>query len=147
MNTTAAAIIMARSIPEPNTGCWLWLGTLMGPGYGRLSRSAGLGQWAHRASYKAFVGEIPERAHVLHRCDVRCCVNPEHLFLGTHSQNMLDMYSKGRRSHPFTKLNANDVRFIRSAPKYTPGLATRFGVSESVISRIRSGKAWKYTGD
>jgi hypothetical protein len=93
------------SIPEPNSGCWLWIGTgrtnPSGLEYGRLvfgSRSDGSRRSvsAHRLSYTAFKGEIPTGMNVLHKCDVPFCVNPDHLFLGTQGENMQDCLMKGR---------------------------------------------------
>ena len=84
-------------IPEPNTGCWLWTGRKWPAGYG-VTRHGGKSQAAHRYMYKVYKGEFDPSLDVLHTCDVRNCVNPDHLFLGTHSDNMYDMYKKGRRS-------------------------------------------------
>ena len=75
-------------IPEPNTGCWLWLGFISPDGYGT--------RLAHRRAWELARGPIPDGMLVCHRCDVRHCVNPDHLFLGTHLDNMRDMIRKGR---------------------------------------------------
>lgn len=93
---TLAERIEKLSIPEPNSGCWLWLGQVSSLGYGHIMLSPSRRKTkAHRASWEAFRGPIGE-LQVLHTCDVRCCVNPEHLWLGTRSDNMRDMYAKGR---------------------------------------------------
>lgn len=84
-----------RSVPEPNTGCWLWERSLGGPGYGN-ARIYGQQSYAHRVSWIAYFGPIPNGMYVCHKCDVKACVNPEHFFLGTNRDNMLDMFSKGR---------------------------------------------------
>lgn len=93
------------SIPEPNSGCWLWIGTLRsnanGLSYGRLvvnSRTDGSRKSvaAHRYSYETHVGAIPVGMNVLHRCDNPSCVNPEHLHLGTQRENMIDCFARGR---------------------------------------------------
>lgn len=82
------------------SGCWLWTGALMGAGYGTTYWSTPTQRGriisAHRASYQLFVGEVPSGMHVLHRCDVMSCINPAHLFLGTHRENVADMVAKGR---------------------------------------------------
>lgn len=95
MNLALQARIERRSTPEPNSGCWLWDGSLGAAGYGTL----GVGRRkssAHRVSYSAFKGEIPNDKIVLHRCDTKSCVNPQHLVLGTHSDNARDRASRGR---------------------------------------------------
>jgi len=68
------------------SGCWIWMGAIMSRGYGSLSR----GRLAHRVSYEEFFGSIPAGKQVLHKCDVKCCVNPSHLYAGTHKDNVLD---------------------------------------------------------
>lgn len=96
--SSLSAKLEAYSIPEPNSGCWLWLGTTSN-GYGRIDHG-GKTLRAHRASYEEFVGPIPKGFCVLHRCDTPCCVNPEHLFLGTQQDNMSDKAAKRSRRHP-----------------------------------------------
>jgi len=100
------------SIPEPNSGCWLWLGaarpSASGILYGRMvvgSRSNGSRRTvgAHRYSYEAFKKDVPGDLYVCHKCDNGLCVNPAHLFLGTQSENMKDGYAKGR-VHPPHKI-------------------------------------------
>jgi hypothetical protein len=80
------------------TDCWHWTGADNGRGgYGRMTYE-GVSQPAHRLAYRAFVGEIPDGLYVLHTCDNRACINPEHLWLGTYSDNIRDAWAKGR--HP-----------------------------------------------
>ena len=108
----------AKYVPEPNTGCWLWIGASddrPGKGYGFI-RFRGRKNWsAHRVSYTLFRGEIPEGMHVCHSCDTPACVNPDHLWLGTNQDNQLDKSIKGRaagqnkthcpRGHEYTEEN------------------------------------------
>jgi hypothetical protein len=134
-----------------NTQCWVWTGAKHPQGYGALivKRNGIKRTWrAHRLSYEEFVGPAGD-LFVCHRCDVRACINPEHLFLGTHADNMADRDRKGRNNapkgpqKPDTKLDENAVREIRSGGS-ARDLAARFGVSISLIYKVRQGRAWEW---
>jgi hypothetical protein len=92
----------AKWTPEPNSGCWLWVARVNGKGYGTISlgRDGDGEEMAHRVSWMLYRGPIPAGLHVLHKCDVRACVNPNHLFVGTNADNMADRNAKGRQSGP-----------------------------------------------
>lgn len=76
--------------PEPNTGCWLWLGASTQNGYGtiRLGRAVHGSDFAHRVAYELFIGPIPKNMQIDHKCRVRCCVNPNHLESVTCRENV-----------------------------------------------------------
>src|SRR5689334_23323156 len=84
-----------RHIPEPMSGCWLWTGTCNDRGYGIIQLKEFDG-YAHRFAFAFWKGAIPQGAHVCHKCDTPCCVNPDHLFLGSAADNMQDCVRKGR---------------------------------------------------
>jgi hypothetical protein len=86
--------LMKYSIPEPNSGCWLWLASISNNGYGQITSGYVLDgdrrtRWAHRVSYETFVGRIPEGLDLDHLCRVRSCINPQHLEPVTRSENSL----------------------------------------------------------
>jgi hypothetical protein len=88
--------ILDRVEMIPFAGCWLWTQSVKSYGYGQV-QSRGVNYHAHRLAYALFVGPIPRGMFVCHVCDTPLCVNPAHLFLGTHSDNMRDARTKGRR--------------------------------------------------
>jgi hypothetical protein len=101
MNLDAQTRFEMKFAACPMSGCWIWLTGCDERGYGRscLHRK---NMAAHRVAWMIYRGPIGDK-HVCHQCDVRCCVNPAHLFLGTHTDNMRDCLSKGRnyaRTHP-----------------------------------------------
>lgn len=105
---------------------------------------------ASRYSWELHFGDIPTGLFVCHRCDNPRCVRPDHLFLGTHTDNMRDSWNKGRRSHagqdhPQTDLTDVDVGYIRSMYRTVgpSNLANQFKLSRQQIWRIYSGKCWR----
>jgi len=126
--------------PITESGCWVWKDHLMHKGYGVISIN-GKPKRAHRVSYELHKGEITNNLHVLHKCDVRCCVNPDHLFLGTNADNMRDRDAKGRAakgvSHGLAKLSTEDVNAIRCDNRTQQEIASEYNVSRGHISDIK----------
>jgi hypothetical protein len=144
--------VILNSIPEPNSGCWLWLGTTNGK-YPQLKVKK-KNIYAHRISCESVHGCLGE-LNALHKCDNTFCVNPEHLYPGTQKQNVADCRSRGRlrggakipqkgSERPLAKLTEADVREIIKSDERGIDLAERYGVSAGIISEIRSGKRWKH---
>lgn len=144
----------AASIDVDPSGCWLWRGKIDSKGYGVINDQHKAHR-AHRMSWLLSRGPIPDGLSVCHRCDVRACVNPDHLFVGTATDNNRDCWSKGRGvplsrradgSAP-NRLNPAAVREIRGL--YAEGMtqvtiAARFGVRDSTISHVITGRSWGY---
>lgn len=136
--------------------CWLWTGPTRSTGYGQITlgwepcsnKSRRVHSYSHRLSWMIHNGPIPEGMWVLHTCDVRQCVNPKHLFLGTSQDNHRDMVAKGRNARGekiyTAKLTPDKVREIRQSVGTLAEVANRFGVSPSLIRFIRIGENWKH---
>jgi len=119
----------------------------------KVGGSKGKGVLAHRLSYQIHKGEIPEGMVVMHSCDNPSCVNPDHLSIGTQSQNIKEAIAKGRKvlpklshpsgaDHPCSKLTEENVIEIRSSPMMDTVYAKRFGVSPATVRRARIGMSW-----
>lgn len=139
-------------------GCWLWSGVTNGIGYGMLTDrtpdNPGRKVLAHRLSWEIAKGPIPPGLCVLHRCDTPQCVNPDHLFLGTHKTNSDDKIAKGRFRHwrpvgeanPRAKLDARRVREMRCLARSLPrrAIAQRFGLSLAATAKAITRKTWAH---
>ena len=140
------SIIEARSMPEPNSGCWLWLGRVNAKWGQALWRKKAGFSIVYRAAWFAVNGPIPSGMCVCHRCDIPSCVNPAHLFLGTNKDNSADMVRKQRQARGeevgTAKLTADSVRAIRSAKGRVRDIAPMFGVGKSTVSLIKRGEIW-----
>lgn len=128
---------------DPATECWVWIAAIHTSGYG-IFRLGDECIGSHRAAWILFKGSIPDEMDVLHRCDTPPCVNPEHLFLGTHQDNMDDRTKKGHSIGSPTKLNEDIVRYILLSPKSGNKLAIELGVRPEHIGRIRRRESWEY---
>lgn len=143
-------------VRRPDLGpCWEWNGSRTkrkGGEYGQII-FMGKNKKAHRLSYIAFVGEIPDGSIILHKCDNPPCVNPSHLCVGTHKDNADDKVSKGRGINPHyksseapaAKLTENDILIVREMISQGYSLAhigRRFDVTKQCIWRIKKGLTW-----
>ena len=149
-NRARSAPFEDRYVPEPNSGCWLWLGAVVGRmGYGHM-KVEGRAILAHRRSWLLRHGSIPDGLKVLHRCDVPCCVNPDHLFLGTVAANNADRDAKGRHralrgeDHPAAKLTEAQVQRIRTDRRENTPIADSYGVTPAMIGHIKHKRAWRH---
>lgn len=142
---------MDRIVPEPNSGCWLWLGGADHRGAGSFMGPNNKSFRAARLAYEIFVGPIADGLFACHHCDNPSCVNPDHLWLGDHRANMADMVQKGRQSrhgyageaNPKAKLTAADVLLALRDPRSHTDLARLFGVAPATIRNARAGRKWK----
>jgi len=137
-------------MPITETGCWIWLDYIYPSGYGVFKPVDG-DRLAHRVSWKIYNGPIPKGKCVCHKCDINSCVNPSHLFIGTHKDNSEDMTRKKRQAYGekngAAKLTELDVTRIRKS--YSQGgetyrtLGEKYKTAHSNIGRIVTGKLWR----
>lgn len=143
---TARERLFAKAKPD-KSGCLLWCASVDSRGYGHLGVD-GKTVRAHRLAWEMEHGPIPDGQHVLHKCDVRTCINVDHLFLGTHAENMRDMFRKGRRPAPrgerngSAKIDSAVAAAIRGDKRIYREVALSFGVSPTQVGRIKRGESW-----
>jgi hypothetical protein len=127
-------------------GCWEWTGTRTPHGYGTIGAGGrgGRHRHAHRVAWELFYGPIPNGLEVCHTCDNRACVRPDHLWLGTHRENMLDMAAKGRAPRGFAKLTDSQVAEVRSSTQSNRQTGELFGIDAAAVSRIRSRLSYRW---
>lgn len=130
------------------SGCHLWNRGFFADGYGALRQGKKIKK-AHRVSWELTnKTKIPAGLLVRHQCDVRACVNPEHLCLGTHLENMRDRDLRNRTAkgvhHGRSKLTEEQVLEIRKSTEKGSVLAKQFNVSCAAISRVKAGQLWKH---
>jgi len=139
-----------KFLPITESGCWIWEGSGSSEGRYGYIRANGRMQLAHRVSWELHRGPIPNGIEVCHHCDIEPCVNPYHLFLGTHLENCIDRDTKGRNvvssgsEHGCAKLTEEIVLVIRSSSKSGVLLAKEFGVTPTTISSIRHRRSWNH---
>lgn len=124
-------------------GCWNWRGALNTSGYAWMSFQ-GRSIAASRVAWLLVNGEIPDGLFVLHKCDNRMCINPEHLFLGTNADNMADMVAKGRSPKGRAKLTPESVLIIRSSDLPMDQLADMYGVTKNTVYYVKTKRTWSH---
>lgn len=147
-----------KKVLKKEDGCWEWIGCIAPNGYG----SCGMGyvfpeQRAHRCSFRLFVGEIPNNLWVLHKCDNKKCVNPDHLYLGTVKDNVKDAIERGHwpigknkkkgslgEKNNKAKLSNDDVVFIRNSKMKNLDLSKKFNVHIGTIQMIKRKGTWTH---
>lgn len=169
-NLVDAQRFFDKMIPEPMSGCWLWLGGIMGKGYAAFHCQGFIK--GNRVSYAMFNGALTSADLVRHKCDTPCCVNPDHLIIGSYINNHQDMVDRGRAAwqrnpaawsasvsrshrnvaydwsrgdkHAMAKLSWAQVDEIRTdTVTKTKELAAKYMVSRQTIQGIRNGINWR----
>ena len=140
--------IETKIMPEPNSGCWIWLGGTNQKNYGHIwSSELKRHERAHRMVYEILNSPIPVGLHLLHRCDNPYCVNPDHMFVGTNAENMADRDAKGRQAsgarNGNARLTEDKARQILLAPGTITEIARQFGISRTNVRDIKTRRIWK----
>jgi len=139
-------------VPVDEHSCWEWKAARLWNGYGSFYLNGKM-QGAHRVAWALVNGPIPrgEGFHgtcVLHRCDNRACVRPEHLFLGTNADNVRDRNEKSRQAkgeaHADAKLTKGQVYAIRADPRLQREIAADYGVRQNTVSYIKTRTTWSH---
>jgi hypothetical protein len=138
-------------IPQDDSQCWEWQGARNHHGHGMFAPQGHIPRCthAHRWLYQYVHGVIlPSNITINHRCDHPPCVNPQHLYAGTHQDNMRDMVARGRQTrgtaHPQARFTEEQVRAVRASRLSCVALARQYSVNLQTISNIKNGKTWKH---
>jgi hypothetical protein len=130
---------------DKSDGCWIWKGQRGYKGYGKFYTQGKAHVRAHRFSYTLVNGPIPDGLFVCHHCDNRACVRPDHLFLGTNTDNMRDASRKGRiSSQALTPDQVREIRDLHSQGHSARALGVRFGVDRKTIRNLLRGNSYRY---
>lgn len=134
--------------------CWLWTAGVWNSGYGQFSVRAGKGQrrvvGAHVYSYELANGPVPAGLEIMHSCDNPLCVRPDHLSVGTHTENVRDASAKGRlrvsrpNRHKLTATQVHEIRSLVAAGQLRVRVAEHFGISKMYVTKIMQGVARPY---
>lgn len=136
-----------RAQPEPNSGCWLWLGATRGNGYPAI-RIQGKNYGVHQISHVIYAGgQLDSSMDTCHKCDTRLCINPAHLFRGTRADNLRDCANKDRNTFGeksnLAKLTSKQAVEIRNDNRSTKEISKAFNISTRAVRSIKSGEAWR----
>lgn len=141
------------ALTEDSGDCKIFTGHKDECGYGRIRGENKKLVRVHRAVWERDHGPIPPGKEVCHKCDIRACINPAHLFLGTHAENIRDMDLKGRRralvgsQQACAVLHEMDIPTIRkrlASGETSASIGRSYGVSEEMIRHIKKGRAWRH---
>ena len=144
-------IIRRISIPDSHDKCWIWNGYRNDDGYGRM-KICGKTYTIHRKIYEFYYGPFDNQKYVCHDCDIPCCTNPRHLFLGTQQDNMDDMKQKNRSTHGSNSFNAiltedivEDILIRINNREFSSikQIALIYNIKRHSIGKILNGKLWK----
>jgi len=137
-----------RFTPEPNSGCFLWLGPYDKDGYGKVYASDGRYLRAHRYACELVGRPIPKGILGCHKCDNPSCMNPDHIFQGTHKTNHADRGSKGRQARGeavgVSKLTASQVTEIRATKPGEKAAYEKYGIKRTHYYRLMRGECWEH---
>lgn len=148
-------IVLSKNVPplqrfwcrvEKTDDCWNWTGFLTKCGYGRFRGNDGRKILAHRFSWEFHRGPIPAGLLVLHQCDNRKCVNPDHLFIGDDAANCHDRNLKWRLAHKLTERQIHQIRFLSNFFNYSE-LSRMYCVHKDTVRLTAIGKIWKFVRD
>jgi len=150
-NKTRFQLFEDKVWPEPNSGCWLWSGAKTSSGYGSFAMDRYRTIPAHRYAWICAYGSIPDGIDVCHRCDNPLCVNPEHLWLGTHTDNNSDRHRKGRSrggsmkgtANPSAKIDWDAVKEIGSKKMSRSHYAAQYGITYWTVRDIETHRIWR----
>ena len=148
----------SKYIPEPNSGCWLWMGTLSNNGYGVDcfgSMKDGTRRYSttNRLACELSHGPAPSKEHqALHKCDVKLCINPSHLYWGTRKDNGRDAKERGKTggisrpgsANPRARLTESQAIEVLKSKEPAKVFVEKYGITRTQVSYIRNGKSWGY---